>query len=67
MSKLLCTVAFYRSSTWQELSIESLLESPIAELSLNFELLSISIPQDQGKTTRSQKKEPMYKCQSYYV
>ena len=42
MSKLLCTVAFYRSSTWQELSIESLLESPIEELSLDSELLSFS-------------------------
>jgi hypothetical protein len=42
MSKLLCIVAFYRSSTWLEPSIESLLEFPIAELSLNSEWLSIS-------------------------
>ena len=49
MSKLLCRVAFYRSSTWLEPSVESLLETPIAELSLDSELFSISIPQDQGK------------------
>jgi len=48
MSKLLCRVAFYRSSTWLEPSVESLLESPIAELSLDSELFSILIPQDQG-------------------
>ena len=67
MSKLLCTVAFYWSSTFLEPSIESLLESPIAELSLNSELLSVSILQDAGKTSRSKKKEPRYKCRNYYV
>jgi len=38
MLKLLCIVAFYRSSTWLEPSVESLLESPIAQLSLDSEL-----------------------------
>jgi len=42
MSKLLCIVAFCRSSTWLEPSVESLLQSPISEFSLNSELLSIS-------------------------
>ena len=42
ISKLLCIIAFYRSSTWLEISVESLLESPVAELSLDSELLSIS-------------------------
>jgi len=42
ISKLLCIVAFYRSFTLLEPSVESLLESPIAELSLNSELHSIS-------------------------
>jgi hypothetical protein len=59
MSKLQCTVATYHSSTWLEPSIESLLESPIAELSLNSGLLSISIPQDLGKYLVHQA-EPLY-------
>jgi hypothetical protein len=42
MSKLLCTVAFYWSYTWLETSVESLLEFPIAVLSLNSKFLSIS-------------------------
>ena len=67
MSKLLCTVTFYRSSTWLQPYVGSLLESPIAELSLESGLFSISIPQDQGKTSGPKKKEPRYKCQSYYV
>ena len=49
MSKLLCIVAFYQSSTWLEPSVESLLESAIVELSLDSQLFSVSIPQDQGK------------------
>jgi hypothetical protein len=69
MSKLLCMVPFYRISTWLETSIESLLESPMAELSLNSKLLSISIPQDQGKTSGSERRNSgrnievtMYSC-----
>jgi len=42
MSKSLCIIVFYRSSTWLEPSVKSLLESSIAELSLNSKLLSIS-------------------------
>ena len=42
MSKLLCTVASYWSSTWQEHSLESLLKSPIAELSWNSTTLNLS-------------------------
>jgi len=49
MSKLLRTVTLYRSSTWLKPSVESLLKSPIVELSFGSELFSISIPQDQGK------------------
>ena len=49
MSKLLCIIAFYQSSTWLEPSVESLLKSPIVELSLNSELFSILILQDLGK------------------
>jgi len=41
--------AFYRSSPWLEPSVESLLKSPTAELSLDSNLLSVPIPQDQGK------------------
>ena len=44
-----------------EPSVESLLESPNAELSLNSKLLSISIPQGQGETSGSKKNEPRYK------
>jgi len=58
MSKLLCIIAFYQGSTWLEPSAESLLESPNAELSLNCKLLSISIPQDQGKTSGSKTRNP---------
>jgi len=62
MSKLLCTVAFYQNST--------LLESPIAELSLNPELLSISIPyRIRGKPPGPKRRNPginvevtMYGC-----
>ena len=62
MSKLLCKVVFCQSSNWLEHSIEFLLEFFIAEFSLNSGLLSVSIPQDQGKIPRSEKKEPSYKC-----
>jgi len=58
MSKLLY-IAFYQSSTWLEHSVESLLESPIAELSLKSGLPSISIPQDLGKYLVHQA-EPLY-------
>jgi len=34
MAKLLCTVVFYRRSTELQPSVGSLLESPMAELSL---------------------------------
>ena len=59
MSKSLCIGAFYRSSPWLEPSVESLLESPVAELSLDSNLLSISIPWDQGKYMAHQA-EPLY-------
>ena len=49
MSELLCAVAFYRGSIWLEPSIESLLNSPNAELSLDSGLPSISTPEDVGK------------------
>ena len=65
MSKLLCIIAFYRSSIWLQPSGESLLESPNAELSVISTLLSIL--QDHGKTSVSKKKEPRYKYRSYYV
>jgi len=42
MSKLLCTVASYRSSIWQEPSVESLLESPIEQLSWNLVTLNLN-------------------------
>jgi len=48
-----------------EPSVESLLESPNAELSVISTLLSIL--QDHGKTSVSKKKEPRYKYRSYYV
>jgi len=76
MSKLLRIIAFYRSSTWLELSVESLLESPNAELSINSKLLSISILQVQGKTSGSKRRNPginikvtMYSCllQEFYL
>jgi len=63
--KSLCTVAFYRSSTGLEPSVKSLLESPIAGLSLKSGLLSVLIPQNQGKTFGSKKKEHRYKCQMH--
>jgi len=50
---------FYRSSTWLEPSVESLLESRVVELSLDSELFSISIPQDLGKYLVHQA-EPLY-------
>jgi len=58
ISKLLCVIAFYGSSTWLQPSVESLLESPNAELSVNSKLLSISIPQDQRKTSGSKSRNP---------
>ena len=45
----ICIDAFYQSSPWLEPSVECLLEPPVAELSLHSNLLSISIPHDQGK------------------
>ena len=59
MSKLLCSFVFYRSSTWLLASVESLLKCPIAEFSLDSELISISIPQDLGKYMVHQA-EPLY-------
>ena len=59
MSKLLCIVSIYQSSTWLEPSVESLLKSAIAEPSLDSELFSVLIPQDQGKYLAHQA-EPLY-------
>ena len=42
MSKLLHIVASYWSSTWLEPSVESLLESPITELSWNLITLNLN-------------------------
>jgi len=59
MSKSLCVDAFYWSSPWLEPSIESLMESPSAKLSLDSNLLSVSIPRYQGKYMVHQA-EPLY-------
>ena len=45
----ICIDAFYQISPWLEPSVESLLEPLVVELSLHSNLLSISIPHDQGK------------------
>ena len=66
MSKSQCIFDFYWSSTWTEPSVESLLESPIAELFVNSKLLSISIPQGQGRNSGFKMKELTYKCRSYF-
>lgn len=41
MSKLLCKVDFYRSSTWLKPSVESLLEYPIAKLFLDWIVINV--------------------------
>jgi len=50
MSKLLSTDAFYQSFPWLEPSIESLLESPIAELSLDSKAACVCLPGTIGSS-----------------
>ena len=59
MSKSLWVDAFCRISPWLEPSVQSLMQSPIEELSLESNLLSISIPRDQRKYMVHQT-EPLY-------
>jgi len=58
-----CRASKHQSSPWLEPSIESLLESPITELSLDSNLstiFSISIPWDQGKYEVHQAEPPCF-------